>query len=879
MNALCRQIRSVHRIRRLSFLLLVVCTALLLLALHACGQEPIVQTQSELQQAQSQLQNQSKVPTQSRSPAESNTGQFFKWKNVNIQGMGYVTGLAIAPQSPHDVYIRTDIGGAYRFMRQTNQWLPLLDMFDTNFSKGGIGVESIAIDTTLPKRIYVVVNHRNSSFKAGDGKMQYKYAGEVMVSDNQGGTWKPTGLGKNNIFVGPNNGYRSDTGERLAVDPNKSGLLLYGSRRDGLWKKNGEQAWTRVLGGLPDPKSLPGYKNPDGKESDDIPGFTFVTFDKNSGRLNKPTQTIYVGVHGSGVWRTTNGGVSWSNIAGGNDPLRSAIASDGTLYVSFGTIGNNGNKTSGGVRQYKKGVWTDITPDGTDKVYSAVTVQLNQADTVMAISDKYVYRSTNGGKNWKKQTMYMGAYDANNPKDPVNSSAPGYYLSYAATGASVVVIDPSNPKQVWWTNGWGVARTDDVTVPNPAYKWLMNNLEELDVNILRVPPKPKAQGGADLLSAVQDMIGFRHENRNLVPNAKIDPEGIPINPGYKWANPDWKVYPQPFPHVAGATGMDYAYKKPDYAAFVGFHQWQGFWSIHGMTSDNGKTWKAFESIPKENFWKADKSAQEEVAATGGQIAMSPTNPQNMVWAPAWGPWPHYTTDGGKTWKLAQNLDHDPKPEPYDPQNNDHIHYQALPKAWANSISPWVSAYILAADRQDPQGKTFYYFNGWTFYYSNDGGANWRKGAFNEFPTWLVRPAIVPNPTRQGDVWMSFSRNQEDVNGNKLYRSLDGGKTFSVVSSVDSCEFMTFGKGSSDTKPYIYVFGRVKGASKDAMYKSENMGKSWIQISKPNFLQFPGLTYLEGDMRSPNLVYAGLLGRGIMYGEGSNSRVRPNRNST
>jgi xyloglucan-specific exo-beta-1,4-glucanase len=877
MNAF-RQIRSAYRIRRLSFLLLVVCTALLLLGLNACGQEPIVQKQSELQ-AQSQVQNQSKVPTQPRSPAESNTGQFFKWKNVNIQGMGYVTGLAIAPQSPHDVYIRTDIGGAYRFIRQTNQWLPLLDMFDSNFAKGGIGVESIAIDPTLLKRIYVVVNHRNSSFKAGDGKMQYKYAGEVMVSDNQGGTWKPTGLGKNNVFVGPNNAYRSDTGERLAVDPNKSGLLLYASRRDGLWKKNGEQVWTRILGGLPDPKSLPGYKNPDGKESDDIPGFTFVTFDKNSGRLNNPTQTIYVGVHGNGVWRSTNGGVSWSNIAGGNDPLRSAIASDGTLYVGFGTIGNNGNKTSGGVRQYKNGTWTDITPDGTDKLYSAVTVQLNQADTVMAISDKYVYRSTNGGKNWKKQTMYMGAYDANSPKDPVNSSAPGYYLSYAATGASVVVIDPSNPKQVWWTNGWGVARTDDVTVANPAYKWLMNNLEELDVNILRVPPKPKAQGGADLLSAVQDMIGFRHENRNLVPTAKIDPEGIPINPGYKWANPNWKVYPQPFPHVAGATGMDYAYKKPDYAAFVGFHQWQGFWSIHGMTSDNGKTWKAFESIPKENFWKPDKSAQEEVAATGGQIAMSPTNPQNMVWAPAWGPWAHYTRDGGKTWKLARSLDHDPKPEPYDPQNNDHIHYQALPKAWANSISPWVSAYILAADRQDRQGKTFYYFNGSTFYYSNDGGANWRKGKFSKFPTWLVRPAIVPNPTRQGDVWMSFSRNHEDVKGNKLYRSLDGGKTFSVVSSVDSCEFMTFGKGSSDTKPYIYVFGRVKGATKDAMYKSENMGKSWIQISKPNFLQFPGLTYLEGDMRSPNLVYAGLSGRGIIYGEGSSTSVKPNRNST
>lgn len=306
MNAF-RQLRSAHRIRRLSFLLLVVCTALLLLALHACGQESVVQTQSQLK-AKSQVQNEI-VQTKSPSPAQTNNGQFFNWKSVNIQGMGYVTGLAIAPQSPYDVYIRTDVGGAYRFDRKTNQWIPLMDMFDTNFAKGGIGVESIAIDPTLPKHIYIVVNHRNSSFKAGDGKMQYKYAGEVMVSDNQGGSWKSTNLGKNNIYVGPNNAYRSDTGERLAVDPNKSGLLLYASRRDGLWKKDGE-AWTRILGGLPDPTSLPGYKNSDGKVSDDIPGFTFVAFDKNSGSVNNPTQIIYVGVHGSGVWRSTNGGTS-----------------------------------------------------------------------------------------------------------------------------------------------------------------------------------------------------------------------------------------------------------------------------------------------------------------------------------------------------------------------------------------------------------------------------------------------------------------------------------------------------------------------------------------------------------------------------------------
>jgi xyloglucan-specific exo-beta-1,4-glucanase len=857
MNTLLAQVRSAYSRSRIRFWLLLGFTVLILLVLQFSRPVTVVPTPPV------QLNSMQSKPSQLQL-SQSTSSPFFNWKNVNIQGMGYVTGLAIAPLSPNDVYVRTDVGGAYRFDNANNQWLPLLDKFDSNFAKGGIGVESVAVDPQKPQRVYVAVNRNYTSFKDTDGKTKYKYGGEVMVSEDRGATWKPTDLAPKNVYLGPNQAYRSDTGERIAIDPNKSGLVYFASRRDGLWKKDGQQAWTPVSGGLPNPSSLPEYKLPNGNDNPDIPGFTFVLFDKRSGKANSASQSIYVGVHGSGVWYSGNGGNSWTNIAGGVDPVRGAIASDGTLYVSFGTLAANGKQASGGVRKYYSNTWTDITPDGQDKVYAAVTVQADQPNTVMAIFDKYVYRSTDGGKNWNKQTLYMGAADANNPKDQVNPSAPPYYQSYAATGAAAIAINPGNSKQVWWTNGWGVARTDDVSASNPVYTWLMQNLEELDSNLVRVPPKPKAQGGADLLSAVQDMIGFRHVDRYQIPSAKVNPANIPINPAYKWANPDWQVYPAPFPHVAGATGMDYSYKNPDYAAFVGFHQWQ-FWPVYGITKDNGKTWQAFESIPAENLWKGDKSGQELVVPIGGQIAMSPTNPQNMVWAPTWGGWPHYTIDGGKTWKLAINLDHPPQPTPYDPQNNDHTHYNVLPKAWPNSISPWLSAYILASDRQDPQGQKFYYYDGWTFYYSHDGGANWQKGA-SGLPQWIVRPAIVANPTQTGDVWMSFARNSEDVNGNKLYRSTDGGKTFSPISTVDSCEFITFGKGSSEQKPYVYIFGRVNGTKKDTMYKSVDMGKTWIAISDPNTLLFPGLTYLEGDMRSPNIVYAALSGRGIMVGE-------------
>ncbi|MBF2063228.1 MAG: exo-alpha-sialidase [Calothrix sp. C42_A2020_038] len=838
------------------FLLQLTASLLVLLNLHGCT-EPAV---NDVQLVSAPILVRAEAPPPIRQPS-TQASNLFTWRNVNIQGMGYVTGLVINPTSPHDVYVRTDVGGAYRFDRNHQTWLPLMDMFDTNFSKGGIGVESVAVDGLKPNRVYAVVNRHNTTFQDGD-KQKYKYSGEVLISDDRGMTWEVTGLGKHDVYVGPNQAYRSDTGERLAVDPNKSGLIYFASRRDGLWKKDGNQDWTHVTG-LPEVNSLPEYLK-DGKDNVDIPGFTFVVFDKGSLR-GGITQTIYVGVHGSGVWQSTNGGNSWQNIHGADNPLRAAIASDGTLYVAFGTWGSNGKNTSGSIRKYSNGKWTAITPDGEGRVYSAITVQPNQPKTVMAVADRFVYMSTSGGQKWDKQTMYMGAYDANHPQDKINPTAPGYYQSYASSGAASIVFDPSNPKKVWWTNGWGVASSDDVTTKAP-YKWLMNNLEELDLNMVRVPPVPKTQGGADLLSATQDKIGFRHVSRYEVPKKSISPENLTINPAFKWANPDWKVYPIPFPHVAGATGMDYSYNHPNHAAFVGFHQWQGFWGIHGVTTDNGKTWKAFKSVPTEELWKSDKSGKEKAYAIGGQIAMSPTNPKNMVWAPTWGTWTHYTNDGGKTWQLSHNLDYNPPPEPFDEKNNDHLHYQALPKSWSNSISPWLSSYILAADRKDPQGKTFYYFNVDGFYYSNDGGANWHKSQTTNFPGWIIRPTIVSNPTQQGDVWISFARNPEDVNGNPLYRSTDGGKFFRKITSVQTCEFITFGKGKSNLLPYIYIFGRVDNATKDAVYKSEDMGKSWIRISDPDILHFPGMTYIEGDMRRSNLVYVALTGRGIIVGE-------------
>ena len=463
--------------------------------------------------------------------------QQWTWKSVNNQGMGYVTGMVIHPDTknaPDLIYVRTDVGGAYRFDPLNQKWIQLMD-FASSSQMGYLQVESMAIDPKNPDVVYASVDGSN-----GGG-------GDILKSTDKGSTWQSTGMVVNKIYIAGNDPWRGSSGERLMVDPNNSDILYYASRKNGLWKKEGIANWTKVGGSLPVAPVNPGY--------------TFVLFDLNSSDGQK-SKTIFTGCSGSGIWKSDDAGATWTNIDGGTNSLRANLSSDSTLYVSFG--GNEQDyQGPGKVAKYKKGTWTTITPpSGTNVSYSGIcTDPTNPNIVAVTTHQRAMYYSTNKGSSWIKINPKFSYY-------------PSYYNAGENSfnwGTAALIIDPNNTKRLWSTNGYGVIKTDNFTLATSSWTAVMNNLEELCTLAICTPP---LEGGADLFTVGMDMVGMRNASRDILPTKKI----------------------AVFPYVAMGVSMEYCQTKPNHIVFLGLDETNAN-AYQGYSKDNGLTWTTFNTSP------------------------------------------------------------------------------------------------------------------------------------------------------------------------------------------------------------------------------------------------------------------------------------------
>lgn len=174
----------------------------------------------------------------------------YRYRNMPIPGGGYVTGFSFHLHKEGVFYLRTDIGGAYRFDVENQRWHSLIDHV-TMEDVGETFPTALALDERHPERLYIACG------------IYAKAHGKFAVSEDFGETFSYYEMP---MHVHGNMNGRG-TGFRLIVDKRRENVLWFASQDSGLWRsddrgKSWEQIrsfaeqYTTFVGQTPDGKAL-----------------------------------------------------------------------------------------------------------------------------------------------------------------------------------------------------------------------------------------------------------------------------------------------------------------------------------------------------------------------------------------------------------------------------------------------------------------------------------------------------------------------------------------------------------------------------------------------------------------------------------------------
>ncbi|MBE8991532.1 WD40/YVTN/BNR-like repeat-containing protein [Nostoc sp. LEGE 12450] len=394
-------------------------------------------------------------------PTRSATSDYH-WTNVSIGGGGYVTGVYLHPLERDLAYIKTDIGGFYRWNSKDYKWIPLTDKFSLQQSNY-YGGEALALDPNNPNILYIA---------AGKYTASWSRLGTIFKSSDRGQTWTKL---KIDLPMGGNENRRW-LGERLAVNPFNSNVIFFGSRLSGLWKSsNGGTTWGKV-------SSFP--EKPEANI-----GIVGIVFNKNVSGL------VYANAYGNGIYKSTDAGVTWSKIPGSPSQVNRMVLANGeVLYVTHRL----------GVSKYTNKLWSSITPTNAKTEFNAISVDPNNPNHLLIVYDQHIspkndsgiFESTNGGATWQQK------------KHTLKPQVPWWPEWYFTSAASAIEFDPKTPGRVWLTDWFGTWRTDNINAQSSVWSNYEKGHEQLVTFALVSPPS-----GSQLLSGVADVDGFNHSNR------------------------------------------------------------------------------------------------------------------------------------------------------------------------------------------------------------------------------------------------------------------------------------------------------------------------------------------------------------------------------
>ncbi|HKB64325.1 MAG TPA: hypothetical protein VKC61_00625 [Pyrinomonadaceae bacterium] len=309
----------------------------------------------------------------------------MQWRCIGPHRGGRVLAVSGVRGEPDTFYFGAVAGGIWKTTDAGHTWKPIFD------SQSVASIGALAVSTSDPKVVYVGTGE-------ADMRSDITYGAGMYKSVDAGMTWSYIGL--------------SDTRQigRVLIDPKNSDIVLVAALGHGFGPNaergvyrttDGGKTWTRVL------------------SKDENTGAIDLAFDPDNSRtvyaalwnVRRPPYSAYAPITGpgGGIYKSTDGGASWKEISGHGLPA-GKLGRIG-LDVSAGQHGKrvyaliDAGNSSGLYRSDNSGEdWTLMSTDARilsrGWYFGEVRSDPRNPDLVY-VSNVSLYRSTDGGKNFK----------------------------------------------------------------------------------------------------------------------------------------------------------------------------------------------------------------------------------------------------------------------------------------------------------------------------------------------------------------------------------------------------------------------------------------------------------------------------------------------
>jgi hypothetical protein len=540
-----------------------------------------------------------------------------------------------------------------------------------------------------------------------------------------------------------------------------------------------------------------------------------ITFDPTSGTSGGATQGIYVSSYGNGYYHTTNGGSSWTSIGGPTAACNSSInGSTGALAV-VNSCGSNNNC----VYEYSSGSWNDTwlcAGGGANNLYVALWNPNNWSE-IAVLGAGYVNVSYNGGSTWCCSSSWaapsMGTFTAAWLQDLMASGGLGAIAAAWPPGTNQIVV----------TGGAGVFLT---TIPASGSGYTtatwtddVVGLENLSGGFsVDVPPGTSA--GSQVITSEYDIPDFL-----LTPHLSTTP-----------------TYPGATNCVGGTStfctsplyGVEEYTSRPDWAAGNASF-------VVGAPSANPGTTTNFQ---------------------GPMTAMSGTKPSGYSFG-------SIAAADTADYLLASNNSVTPVYT-----NNSGASFTSITSSLCSGLA-WNSTSDFAADSRQVAADRV---NVGTYYLLSLNNGLFNLTNYGASCTEVYSGGIdgstggVTLKTVPGEAGHLFYTGYAfGTTPTALYRSTNGGSTWSTVSTVTWASKFGFGATESGgTYPTVIIYGKIPAAYDTAgvggvgVWKSINNCSTWTSLGQYPNNSLSVVEDISGDPTNPGWYYVATNGQGFLY---------------